>query len=283
MRQPKGKLNALEIKLKWAEEGLRDTEALYFSLLNNAPTPIVVIAPDRSITYVNPALEKVTGFSPVEVIGRKPPYPWWAEETMQKISKDFMEAFHKGAQGVEELLKKKNGERFWVEVTFTPVRRNGELKYCLITWVDITARKKAEEGLKESEQKYRNVIDNIGIGVALISPAMEILTLNNQMKKWFPTIDTNKKPICYRSFNLPPRESICPYCPTVKTLRDGEVHENISDNPSGNKIINYRIISSPIKNKAGNVIAAIEMVENITERRRLRQVLKESERISNPL
>ncbi|HAX98561.1 MAG TPA: hypothetical protein DCY12_06665 [Candidatus Atribacteria bacterium] len=256
---------------------MRQAEEFYAGLMNNAPTPIVVINPDGSIRYVSPALEKLTSFSLEEVIGRKPPYPWWAEETMEKTSEDFKEAFHKGFQGVKELFKKKNEERFWVEVTSTPVRRNGELKYYLLTLVDITERIKTEDGLRESEQRYRSVIDNIGIGVAVISPAMEILTLNNQMKRWFPAIDATQKPICYRSFNHPPRESICPYCPTSKTLRDGGVHENITDTLSGDEIINYRIISSPIKNKAGNVIAAIEMVENITEQKRLKQVLRESE------
>ena len=142
---------------------------------------------------------------------------------------------------------------------------------------EITERKRAETQLRESEERYRGVVENIGIGVSLISPNMEILTLNNQMKEWFPDIDVSKKPICYRSFNSPPREDICSYCPTYKTLEDGQVHESITDTPAGDEIKNYRIISSPIRDKAGKVIAAIEMVEDITERKQAQEALRESE------
>ena len=78
--------------------------------------------------------------------------------------------------------------------------------------------KKYQEALRLSEERYRNLVENIGIGVVLISPDMEILTMNRKMREWFPRIDTAKRPICYRSFNDPPRNEICPYCPTRRTL-----------------------------------------------------------------
>jgi PAS domain S-box-containing protein len=142
---------------------------------------------------------------------------------------------------------------------------------------EIEGRKRIEEALKASEQKYRSVIDNIGIGIALISPRMEILTLNNQMKTWFPHVDPDQKPVCYRSFNDPPRPDVCTYCPTCKTLQDGEVHESVTETPAGNVIRNFRVISSPIKDTSGHVVAAIEMVDDITDRIRAEQAMKESE------
>ena len=142
---------------------------------------------------------------------------------------------------------------------------------------EIAEHMQAANALKESQKRFRSVVDNIGIGVALISPNMEILTLNNQMKKWFPYIDVSKKPICYRVYNDPPREAPCSYCPTIKTLQDGEVHESITDTPARDEIRNYRIISSPIKDGGGNVTAAIEMVEDITDRKRAEKALRRRE------
>jgi len=116
--------------------------------------------------------------------------------------------------------------------------------------------------------------------VALISPDMEVLSLNSQMKKWFPHIDTSKRPICFKSFNDPPRDGVCSYCPTCKTLRDGLVHQSVTETPNGDDITNYRVISSPIKDCNGDVTAAIEMVEDITEqRRRERLVLETNNRL----
>ena len=118
---------------------------------------------------------------------------------------------------------------------------------------EIAERKRMEKAFTESEEKYRSVVENIGIGVAFISPAMEILALNKQMKTWFPQIDVAQKPICFRAFHNPPREDVCLYCPTCLTLKDGRVHESITETPAGRAVVNYRIISSPIKDKKGNL------------------------------
>jgi PAS domain S-box-containing protein len=135
-------------------------------------------------------------------------------------------------------------------------------------------RKNTIDALRGLEERYSGVIDNIGVGVALISPRMEILSLNNQMKKWFPDIDTSKKPVCYKVFNNPPRDAICSYCTTYKTLLDGQVYESVTDTPAGKESIHYRIVSSPLKDNDGNIIAAIEMVDDITEKKKLDMLLK---------
>jgi len=134
-----------------------------------------------------------------------------------------------------------------------------------------------QEALRLSEEKYRSLVENIGIGVVLISPDMEILTLNRKMREWFPRIDAAERPICYKSFNNPPRDGICPYCPTHLTLKDGKVHEAVTETPAGATFRNYRIISSPVVRPSGEVEAAIEMVEDITENLTLRERLFLSE------
>jgi DNA-binding CsgD family transcriptional regulator len=98
------------------------------------------------------------------------------------------------------------------------------------------------------------------------------------MRAWFPDADVSRKPVCFETFNNPPRAQICSYCPTCRTLEDGRVHEAVTETPSGEHIRNFRIISSPICDPSGKVVAAIEMVEEITERIRIGKALKARER-----
>ena len=67
-------------------------------------------------------------------------------------------------------------------------------------------RKQAQAALRQSEEKYRSLVDNVEIGVSLISPEMKIIALNRKMKNWFPNVDVAMEPVCYRAFNSPPRE-----------------------------------------------------------------------------
>lgn len=72
--------------------------------------------------------------------------------------------------------------------------------------------------------------------------------------------------------------NVCSYCPTFKTLQDGTLNEAITQTPLGGSIRNFRIISTPIKDGNGNVIAAVETVEDMTDIFLLQERLAESEK-----
>lgn len=140
-----------------------------------------------------------------------------------------------------------------------------------------TLRRQMED-LRASEARFRSLVDNLSIGVALISPKMEVLSLNRQMRTWYPHIPAEcDRPICHTMFNRPSCTEVCSYCPAVKTLYDGEVHEAITETLRGTVLVNYRIVSSPIKDTEGHVLGVIEMVEDITTRKRIENALRDSQ------
>jgi PAS domain S-box-containing protein len=142
------------------EKALRESEEFCSRLLNNSPNPMLVINLDTSVKYVNPALERLTGFSSAELIGCKAPYPWWTEETLQKRHNDLEKAMRGGAQKLDELFQKRDGTRFWVEITSTPIMSDGEAEYYMSNWMNITERKKREEEL-EAHREHIKLINKI--------------------------------------------------------------------------------------------------------------------------
>ncbi len=79
-----------------------------------------------------------------------------------------------------------------------------------------------------------------------------------------PHIDVAARPICYKVSIIRLQMRDAP-CPTWKTCRTGRWREAITKTPVGRDILNYRIVSTPVRDELGRIVAAIEMVEDITE------------------
>jgi len=244
-------------------------------ILGAAQTGLDIIDSQFNVVYIDPAWARNYG----DPTGRKC-YEYFAGRDSPCPGCGLVKAMEtKEIVVSEEVLPKENNRP--IQVTTVPFRDDtGQWLYAEVN-VDISRQKAIEEELRASRERYLTILENIGIGIALISPRMEILELNRQMRQWFPNIDPNGREICYRAYNNPPREAPCEYCPTVKTLADGQVHEATSETPTPTGVRNYRIISSPVHDAAGNVIAAIEMVEDITDRLQMERQLRQSQRMES--
>ncbi len=130
-------------------------------LLENSPNLIVVIGIDSTIQYVNPAFEGLLGFSSIEAVGAKAPYPWWPTDFPPFGGRnDFLETIFSGPQKAERRFQTKSGEIVWVECNSIPVYEDDEPIYALYNGTDITHRKKVEETLLEGEERLRAITDN---------------------------------------------------------------------------------------------------------------------------
>ncbi|HEY55611.1 MAG TPA: PAS domain S-box protein [Dehalococcoidia bacterium] len=163
---------------KQAERALRESQEFSSSLLENSPNPKFVVNPDTSVKYVNPAFEKLTGFTSAEIAGTEAPYPWWPEEGKREMAPSFKNAMVTGGRRTERVMRKKNGGRFWVAINSAPVVHEDKLLYFLVSWLDITERKQMEEERMELEQKAHLASRLASVGEMAAGIAHEI---NNPM------------------------------------------------------------------------------------------------------
>jgi two-component system NtrC family sensor kinase len=131
---------------KKVEKALQESQQFVTSLMENAPHATLVINPDTSVRYVNPAWERLNGWTLSEAVGLKAPYPWWPKEfhTKETIS-GMAEAIRQPTGRGEIIALKKNGESYWIDMNWVSVTKDGEFQYAIVNSVDITERKKAEE------------------------------------------------------------------------------------------------------------------------------------------
>jgi len=270
---------------KQTEETIRKNEERLKDIISNMADWVWEVDKNGIYTYSSDKVSDILGISAKEVIG-KTPFDFMSPEEAKRVEAICSKIAADKAP-IKDLLNWNigtSGKKVCLLTNAVPLLDpEGNLQGYRGVDKDITEQKNMEDSLRQSEEKYRGMVDNISIGVALISPEMEILFLNNQMKKWNPHINLKNKHICYRSFNNPPREEACAYCPTAKTLKDGLVHSAVTETPMNGKIFNYKIISSPIKDEKGRVVTAIEMVEDITEQKQAEQRLRESHSLLSSL
>lgn len=124
-----------------------------------------------------------------------------------------------------------------------------------------------EKDLLQHPQSCFNILDHIGIGVVLIDRNMKILKVNKYLKDRFSYTHGTKNRLCYQTFNVPGFTDPCPNCPTKKVFKTGQTHEATLETPTPEGILHLHIISSPIFNQSGEVTSAIEIIEDVTQKR----------------
>ncbi len=147
---------------KIAEDALQESERFSRNLIKSMGDGFSILDEKGVHIDVNPAFCRMTGFTPEELIGSGPPHPYWPEEEYGRIQIVFSRMMKEDFVNSELIFKRKNGERFPVIVTPSKVEdaREGVIRY-FATVKDITERKQAEEALRESEARFRHLLQSV--------------------------------------------------------------------------------------------------------------------------
>ncbi len=176
--------NELELEVKErrrAEQELQQRTTFLNTLITNNPLAIAVGGADGILELVNPAFEKLFGYSSDEVLGRR------VDELLypSSLTRDQMDARMKLAktESLHETAKrrKKNGVLVDVEVHAVPLPLERGEQGVLALYQDISQRLEAQRALGESEELFRTVSAAAPIGIFCTDVSGKILYTN---KRW---------------------------------------------------------------------------------------------------
>ena len=158
------------------------------------------------------------------------------------------------------------------KVAVEPDNEMGQLAAAINQMSDEIAKKQRE--LNEQRDEYQTLFERVPCLITVQDRNFKLLRFNREFYERFaPQSDD----YCFHAYKN--RDEKCVNCPVEKTFDDGLPHygEETGLNKDGT-LTHWIVRTSPIKNAGGEIVAAMEMSLDITERKQLEEKLKESER-----
>ncbi len=246
---------------KQAEDALRESEARYSALFTGITDAVLVhhITEDGGpgqIIDANDVACKMLGYTRDEMIGMGIGDIDAPESTVDvhRVVEDL-----KAGRNVlfEQVHVDRDGKRIPVEVHAQTFDYQGRLAI-LSTVRDITGRKRAEKALRESEEKYRSMMEAMSDAAYICSPEFRVEYMNPAMIRRTGEDATGK--FCHQVINA--LDEQCPWC-RYDNVRQGESIEQEIVSPKDQRA--YHVTHSPLFHEDGSV-SKMTIYRDITDR-----------------
>ena len=153
---------------KLTEEALRQSEAKFRAVVDNSNDGILFGDAQARILYRSPSYSRINGYSDEDRLGKS---------GFETVHPDDLDGLHRYwttlvenpemSQKAEYRIRHKDGTWRWIETSGLNLLGNLDVKSIVVTSRDITARKQAEEALRESELRFRTIIENAPIAISI--------------------------------------------------------------------------------------------------------------------
>jgi len=153
-----------------SEKALKESEEKYRLHFDNVMDVIYSVDPDLMITSISPSIEKLLGYKPEEVTVK--PFPELNMLTSESLERAYSDSKHilsgERVESAEYQFIAKDGSIKVGEVSSSPLFEDGKVIEIISVARDVTDRKKAQQELTESEERFRTMAENITNGLIIL-------------------------------------------------------------------------------------------------------------------
>jgi PAS domain S-box-containing protein len=238
---------------------LRESEDRYRRMIETANEGVWILDAKGVTTFVNAKMGVMLGYHAEEMLGRH--LYEFMDEDVRSLAAEHLALRKSGEKGQHDFpLRAKDGNLVWTQVCTSPCYDHDRRYTGVLGMIsDITARKRAELALAESEARYRAMIDAFDGMMYICSPAYRIEFLNDRLKERTGHDATGE--LCYQA--LHGLDTVCPWCVNERVYAGESVRWEVQS-PRDKRW--YEVSNTPIYNADGSV-SKQAMITDITDRK----------------
>lgn len=278
---------ALEKEVSERKKLLNELERTNYErelILDTAAEGIYGLDLNGNTTFVNPAAAGMIGWKVEEILGKSQhdiihhskadgtPYP----REQCPIYAAYKDG--KTRRIEDEVFWKKDGTSFPVEYTSTPVRdKTGEITGAVVTFRDISERKRHDDLIRESEERFRGAFENSAVGMALVSPEGRWLQVNSALCEIVGYNEKELLEIDFQTITHPDDLEID--LDRVQKLLNGEITRYRMEKRYFHKaghIVWVLLSVSLVRDTKGDPLYFISQIQDITRRKEAEEALNET-------
>ena len=263
---------------KLAEEALKKSEEKLRNIIEHSNELYFIHDTENNLNFVSPQCQQIMGYTADEMKMK-----WTRLTTDHPVNKEgsrlTMKAMKTGKrQPCYPLeVRKKSGESIWIEIDESPLKdEGGKVRGMVGAIRDITMRRQAEQALKESEEKYRALVENMTDSVFMVDKKNRILSMNESACRFLHI--SNEQAVGISVSELFPKELAKKYAMSIrKVFASGEPMIVERKTSIRNQLFWLAVSLSPVKDAQGNVTCVIGVSRDISERKQMEEALIQSE------
>jgi PAS domain S-box-containing protein len=280
------KLEEDAVERKRAEEEIQESEEKYRNLVERANDGVVIVQ-DGKVKFSNARLAEMLGYT-VERIVNTSFLDYVFPEERSRIADIYKRRFQgEDAPDIYEMAAlHKDGGRIDIEINSGQITHDG--KPATLSLIrDITDRKQAEEGLRESEEQLRSLLQSIQAAVVVHGPNTEILACNRASQELLGITEDQmlgKQSIdpSWRFFNEDGSDMPSELYPVNRVMASKSILVDLIMGiyrPMTNDVVRVLVNAVPETDYDGNISQVIVTFMDVTERKRLESQLQQSQKM----
>ncbi len=169
-----------------AEEAVRKTEERFHALLDKSSDGIAVINADGTFSYEGPVNDRILGYTADDTVLTSI-FDTIHPDDQSSLSEDFARLIKKSGDTITGTYRARHKDGSWrtIEAVARNLMDDPIVKGIVVNFRDVTERQQAEEAVKASEQKFREIFNNVNDEIMYIDSAGNVINVNRRLKDIF--------------------------------------------------------------------------------------------------